>query len=71
MSSVKRRVNIYVNEAQWSLLQRLRERTGAPAAESVRRAIDAYLAEQFSKEELSAARKDAPHAGGAGTARKR
>jgi hypothetical protein len=71
MPSVKRRVNIYVDEAQWSLLQRLRERTGAPAAESVRRALDAYLAAQFSKEELTTARNHTSQAARAGTARKR
>lgn len=71
MSSVKRRVNIYVDEAQWSLLQRLRERTGAPVAESVRRAIDAYLGAQFSKEELSTVRNQPSQPGRAGTVRKR
>jgi hypothetical protein len=70
MSSGMRRVNIYVDEAQWSLLQRLKERLGAPVAESVRRSIDRYLAEQFSKEEIASARNQLPKTGRGG-ARKR
>jgi hypothetical protein len=66
MSSGMRRVNIYVDEAQWSLLQRLKERSGAPVAESVRRSIDRYLAEQFSKEEITSARSRLPKAGRGG-----
>jgi hypothetical protein len=71
MSSGMRRVNIYVDEAQWSLLQRLRERTGAPVAESVRRSIDQYLADQFSKEEIASARTQLPKTGRGGSSRKR
>ena len=71
MSSGLRRVNIYVDEAQWSLLQRLKERTGAPVAESVRRAVDRYLAEHFSKEELATTRSQMPRAGRGGGSRKR
>ena len=40
----KIRTNIYLTPAQKRLLERLSARTGAPVAELVRRAIDAYLA---------------------------
>ena len=37
------RINISINESQRAGLEKLSERTGAPMAEVVRRAIDAYL----------------------------
>jgi predicted DNA-binding protein len=37
------RTNIYLTEKQKASLEKLSERTGAPVAELVRRAIDAYL----------------------------
>jgi hypothetical protein len=40
----KTRVNIYLNEEQKKLLERLSAHTGAPVAELVRRAVDNYLA---------------------------
>jgi predicted DNA-binding protein len=40
----KLRTNIYLTPDQKRLLERLSDRTGAPVAELVRRAIDAYLA---------------------------
>jgi hypothetical protein len=39
----KLRTNIYVTLDQKKLLEKLSDRTGAPVAELVRRAIDAYL----------------------------
>jgi predicted DNA-binding protein len=42
------RTNIYLTEKQKASLEKLSERTGAPVAELVRRAIDAYLV--FEKE---------------------
>jgi hypothetical protein len=39
----KTRMNIYLNDAQKKLLEKLSTETGAPVAELVRRAIDAYL----------------------------
>ena len=39
----KIRTNIYLNGQQKHLLEKLSDRTGAPVAELVRRAIDAYL----------------------------
>jgi predicted DNA-binding protein len=39
----KLRTNIYLTEKQKASLEKLSERTGAPVAELVRRAIDAYL----------------------------
>jgi predicted DNA-binding protein len=39
----KLRTNIYLTKEQKRLLEKLSNRTGAPAAELVRRAIDAYL----------------------------
>ena len=39
----KIRTNIYLTPAQKRLLEKLSDRTGAPVAELVRRAIDAYL----------------------------
>ena len=58
MSPDMRRVNIYVSSAQWQLLQALRKKTGAAAAESVRRAIDDYLSRQLSRDEIEAALKE-------------
>jgi hypothetical protein len=58
MSPDLRRVNIYVNSAQWDLLQALRKKTGAPVAESVRRALDDYLDRQLTREEREAALKE-------------
>jgi predicted DNA-binding protein len=39
----KIRSNIYLDGQQKKLLEKLSDRTGAPVAELVRRAIDAYL----------------------------
>jgi predicted DNA-binding protein len=39
----KIRMNIYLNDKQKELLEKLSSKTGAPVAELVRRAIDAYL----------------------------
>ena len=39
----KVRTNIYLTDKQKALLERLSERTGAPVAELIRRAIDSYL----------------------------
>jgi hypothetical protein len=39
----KLRTNIYLTSEQKKLLERLSNRTGAPVAELVRRAIDGYL----------------------------
>jgi len=39
----KIRTNIYLTDKQKALLEKLSARTGAPVAELVRRAIDAYL----------------------------
>ena len=39
----KLRTNIYLTDKQKALLERLSERTGAPVAELIRRAIDNYL----------------------------
>jgi predicted DNA-binding protein len=44
MASVpKIRMNIYLSGEQKSLLERLSTKTGAPVAELVRRAVDAYV----------------------------
>jgi len=40
----KIRMNIYLNREQKRKLDKLSDKTGAPVAELVRRAIDAYLA---------------------------
>jgi len=40
----KTRMNIYLNGEQKRKLETLSDKTGAPVAELVRRAIDAYLA---------------------------
>jgi predicted DNA-binding protein len=39
----KERTNIYLEEEQIKRLRALQKKTGAPVAELVRRAIDAYL----------------------------
>jgi len=39
----KIRVNIYINPKQKADLDKISEKTGAPVAELVRRAIDAYV----------------------------
>ena len=39
----KIRTNIYLTSEQKKLLEKLSDRTGAPVAELVRRAIDSYL----------------------------
>jgi len=56
MSPIKRRVNIYVEPAHWRMLQTLNERTGAPVAELVRRAIDEYVTHHLSPKEVQAMR---------------
>jgi predicted DNA-binding protein len=40
---VKLRTNVYLNTDQKKALEKLSQRTGAPVAELVRRAIDSYL----------------------------
>lgn len=40
---MKRRTNIYLRPDQMKKLKALNEKTGAPVAELVRRAVDAYL----------------------------
>jgi predicted DNA-binding protein len=46
----KIRMNIYLNQQQKKSMETLSEKTGAPVAELIRRAIDAYLASK--KKEL-------------------
>ena len=41
---MKHRTNIYLRPDQMKKLKALNEKTGAPIAELVRRAVDAYLA---------------------------
>jgi predicted DNA-binding protein len=43
---VKHRTNIYLRPDQMKQLRALNEKTGAPIAELVRRAVDDYLAKQ-------------------------
>ena len=43
MSMGKIRMNIYLTGKQKASMERLSDRTGAPVAELVRRAIDSYL----------------------------
>ena len=43
VSMPKIRMNIYLTAKQKDVLEKLSDRTGAPVAELVRRAIDAYL----------------------------
>ena len=40
---MKLRMNVYLNEKQKEVLERLSDKTGAPVAELIRRAIDQYL----------------------------
>jgi len=40
---MKLRMNIYLNKEQKAILEKLSAKTGAPVAELIRRAIDAYL----------------------------
>ena len=47
----KFRTNIYLTEKQKGFLEKLSDKTGAPVAELVRRAIDAYLVSR--KKELN------------------
>jgi hypothetical protein len=42
-----RQVNYHLRDDQIAALQKLQEQTGCPVAESIRRAIDAYLARQY------------------------
>ena len=46
----KLRTNIYLTEKEKALLEKLSNKTGAPVAELIRRALDAYLASR--KKEL-------------------
>jgi predicted DNA-binding protein len=46
MTTTRRRTNIYLSEGQLKKLKQLSDQTGAPVAEIVRRAIDAYLKEE-------------------------
>jgi predicted DNA-binding protein len=39
----KARINIYLNPQQKTQLEKISEKTGAPVAELVRRAVDLYL----------------------------
>ena len=50
VSMAKTRMNIYLNGEQKRKLEKLSGKTGAPVAELVRRAIDAYL--KLRKKEL-------------------
>ncbi len=43
VSIMKIRMNIYLSDEQKGKLEKLSDRTGAPVAELIRRAIDAYL----------------------------
>ena len=40
---MKLRMNVYLNEKQKKVLEKLSGNTGVPVAELIRRAIDAYL----------------------------
>jgi hypothetical protein len=40
---MKLRMNVYLNDDQKRALEKLSGKTGAPVAELIRRAIDAYL----------------------------
>jgi predicted DNA-binding protein len=42
----KIRMNVYLNKAQKAKLDTLSTKTGAPVAELIRRAIDAYLSQK-------------------------
>jgi len=43
MYMVKLRMNVWLNIGQMRVLEQLSAKTGAPVAELIRRAIDAYL----------------------------
>jgi len=44
-----KQVNVYLTHEQHAKLQRLKEKTGAPVSELIRRAIDQYLKTADSK----------------------
>ncbi len=44
-----KQVNVYLTHAQHDLLLKLKEKTGAPVSEIIRRAIDQYLKGSDSK----------------------
>jgi len=44
-----KQVNVYLTHQQHAKLQKLKERTGAPVSEIIRRAIDRYLKVEDSK----------------------
>lgn len=48
--NTKTRTNVYLSDAQRAELAALSQRTGAPVAELVRRAIDAYLEKDREKD---------------------
>jgi hypothetical protein len=58
MSPELRKVNIYVTAEQWQQLHAIRELTGAPVSESVRRAINDYVARHLKPEKASTAAKE-------------
>ena len=45
-ANMKHRTNIYLRPDQMKQLKALNEKTGAPVAELVRRAVDEYLAKR-------------------------
>ena len=45
----KIRMNVYLNKVQKAKLDALSTKTGAPVAELIRRAIDAYLSQRATK----------------------
>jgi hypothetical protein len=47
MSSMpKRRTVVYFNESEWEALKKMSEKTGAPVAELVRRAVAEWIAKK-------------------------
>jgi predicted DNA-binding protein len=44
-----KQVLVYLTHEQHARLQKLKERTGAPVSESIRRAVDRYLQAQDSR----------------------
>ena len=42
----KRRTVVYFNEAEWEALKKMSEKTGAPVAELVRRAVADWVAKK-------------------------
>jgi hypothetical protein len=47
MSSMpKRRTVVYFNESEWEALKKMSEKTGAPVAELVRRAVAEWVAKK-------------------------